>query len=55
MEGFSVVEIKVNHFPRRYGKTKYNIRNRIFRSFIDLLAVRWMRERRLDYEIIKED
>ncbi len=55
MEGFSVAEIKVNHLPRRYGKTKYNIRNRIFRSFIDLLAVRWMRERRLDYEIIEED
>ncbi|MBW2040243.1 MAG: glycosyltransferase family 2 protein [Deltaproteobacteria bacterium] len=51
MEGFKVTQIKVNHRPRRFGKTKYNIRNRIIRSFIDLLAVRWMKRRRLDYEI----
>jgi glycosyltransferase involved in cell wall biosynthesis len=51
MEGFKVIEIKVNHRPRRYGKTKYSIGNRIFRSFLDLLAVRWMKKRQLRYEI----
>ncbi|MDY6863665.1 MAG: glycosyltransferase family 2 protein [Thermodesulfobacteriota bacterium] len=51
MEGFSVVEVKVNHRPRIYGKSKYNIRNRIIKSFLDLLAVRWMKKRRLDYKI----
>jgi hypothetical protein len=25
--------------------------NRAFRSFADLMAVRWMRKRRLDYEV----
>ncbi|MGR3317420.1 MAG: glycosyltransferase family 2 protein [Candidatus Anammoxibacter sp.] len=50
MEGFSVKEIKVQHQRRLYGKSKYNIRNRIFKSFVDLLAVRWMMERKLNYE-----
>lgn len=53
MEGFSVKEVKVKHHPRIHGKSKYNIRNRLFKSFIDLLAVRWMKERKLYYEEIK--
>ncbi len=51
MEGYSVVEMKVAHRPRLYGEAKYGIRNRILRGFIDLLAVRWMKKRKLDYEI----
>jgi len=51
MEGAKVAEVPVHHRPRRFGKSKYNIRNRLFRSFIDLLAVRWMKKRRLTYEI----
>ena len=53
MEGFSVKEIKVKHHSRVYGKSKYNIRNRLFKSFIDLLAVRWMNKRKLNYEEIE--
>jgi glycosyltransferase involved in cell wall biosynthesis len=51
MEGGRVVEVKVNHRPRRHGLSKYNIRNRMMRSFMDLLAVRWMKKRRFNYEI----
>jgi len=51
MEGAKVAEVPVHHRPRRFGKSKYNIRNRLFRSFIDLLAVRWMKKRKLSYEI----
>jgi glycosyltransferase involved in cell wall biosynthesis len=51
MEGGRVAEVKVNHRPRRHGFSKYNIRNRMMRSFIDLLAVRWMKKRKLNYEI----
>jgi hypothetical protein len=29
--------------------------NRVFRSFADLLAVRWMKRRRLDYEVVRHD
>ena len=50
-EGFRIVEVPVSHHPRRFGKSKYNIRNRMIRSFVDLLAVRWMKDRRIRYEI----
>jgi len=51
MEGGRVTEVPVNHRQRKFGAPKYNIRNRIVRSFIDLLAVCWMKKRRLNYEI----
>jgi len=51
MEGYRIVEVPVSHRPRRFGKSKYNIRNRMIRSFTDLLAVRWMKDRRIRYEI----
>jgi glycosyltransferase involved in cell wall biosynthesis len=51
MEGGIVTEIPVNHRPRRFGASKYNIRSRIVRSFIDLMAVCWMKNRKLTYEI----
>jgi hypothetical protein len=51
MEGGTVAEIPVNHRPRKFGTPKYNIRNRVVRSFIDLLAVCWMKKRKLTYEI----
>ncbi len=54
MEGFTVTEVKVNHFPRKYGVSKYGIGNRMFRAFYDLLVVRWMKKRRLNYEIVNE-
>ena len=37
MEGFTVTEIVVNHYPRKFGKSKYGISNRAFRAFVDLL------------------
>jgi len=51
MEGGRVTEVPVNHRQRKFGAPKYNIRNRIVRSFIDLLAVCWMKKIRLNYEI----
>lgn len=51
MEGYRIIEVPVIHHPRRYGKSKYNIRNRMVRAFIDLLAVRWMKRRTIHYDI----
>ena len=51
MEGYRIIEVPVSHHPRRFGESKYNIRNRMWRSFVDLLAVRWMKSRRIHYEI----
>lgn len=54
MEGFRVREVAVGHRPRRHGRSKYGIRNRLVPSFLDLLAVRWMKKRKLRYEV-KDD
>jgi glycosyltransferase involved in cell wall biosynthesis len=51
MNGYRIIEVPVFHHPRRFGKSKYNIRNRMWRSFMDLLAVRWMKRRQISYEI----
>lgn len=55
MQGAKVTEVEVRHLPRKFGRSKYNIRNRLFRSFIDLLFVIWMKKRNLNYkmEVIK--
>ncbi|RJP20760.1 MAG: glycosyltransferase [Candidatus Abyssobacteria bacterium SURF_5] len=54
LEGYRVVEVPVNHRERRMGVSKYGIRNRIMKAFIDLLAVRWMKRRHIRYEIEEE-
>jgi dolichol-phosphate mannosyltransferase len=50
-QGFRVLEVPVNHRPRRFGRSKYGIGNRAWRAFLDLLVVRWMRDRALRYDV----
>ncbi|MGH0037681.1 MAG: glycosyltransferase family 2 protein [Myxococcota bacterium] len=47
LEGARCVEVPVSHRPRRYGRSKYGIRNRLVPALVDLLAVRWMQRRAL--------
>jgi len=51
LDGCAVTEVAVRHRPRRHGKSKYGIRNRLFCGLRDLMVVRWMKSRRLRYEI----
>jgi dolichol-phosphate mannosyltransferase len=51
MRGFTVLETPVKHSQRYAGTAKYGLRNRAWRAFIDLLAVRWMKKRYLKYEV----
>jgi glycosyltransferase involved in cell wall biosynthesis len=51
MEGFQVIEIPIAHHPRKFGESKYNTWNRMWRAFVDLLAVKWMKSRHIHYEI----
>jgi glycosyltransferase involved in cell wall biosynthesis len=55
MEGRTVVQLPVRHRPRRAGRSKYGITNRLFAPLADLFVVRWMGRRRLDYEIERRD
>jgi hypothetical protein len=45
----------VRHRPRQSGKNKYGVANRAVGAFADLLAVRWMKKRRLDYEVTRNE
>ncbi len=51
MEGATVMEIPVNHRPRRFGRSKYGIANRLVVGLADVLAVRWMQRRALRYRV----
>lgn len=52
--GYRLVEIPVNHRPRRFGQSKYSLGNRALRATIDMFGVRWLLARRLDYKIRKD-
>jgi glycosyltransferase involved in cell wall biosynthesis len=51
MEGYRVIEIPIAHHPRKFGVSKYTTWNRMWRAFVDLLAVKWMKSRHIQYEI----
>jgi len=51
IEGHTVTEIEVTNNPRFAGQSHYGVWNRLFASFYDLLAVRWMKKRMFQYRI----
>jgi dolichol-phosphate mannosyltransferase len=49
--GYRLVEISVNHRPRKFGESKYSLGNRALRATVDMFGVRWLLSRRLDYKV----
>jgi glycosyltransferase involved in cell wall biosynthesis len=49
--GYRLMEIPVNHRPRRFGQTKYGLGNRAVRATVDMFGVRWLLSRRLNYKV----
>jgi Glycosyltransferases involved in cell wall biogenesis len=49
--GYRLVEVPVNHRPRKFGRSKYGLSNRALRATIDMFGVRWLLSRRLDYKL----
>jgi glycosyltransferase involved in cell wall biosynthesis len=49
--GYCLVEIPVNHRPRKFGESKYGLGNRALRATTDMFGVRWLLSRRLDYKL----
>jgi dolichol-phosphate mannosyltransferase len=45
--GYRLVEVPVNHRPRRHGTSKYTFGNRALRATIDMLGVRWLLSRQM--------
>ena len=54
IEGHTVTEIEVTNNPRFAGQSHYGVWNRLFASFYDLLAVRWMKKRMFKYQIAEK-
>jgi len=52
--GYRLVEIPVNHRPRRFGQSKYGLGNRALRATIDMFGVRWLLSRRLNYKVRRD-
>ncbi len=52
--GYRLVEIPVNHRPRRFGQSKYGLGNRALRATIDMFGVRWLLSGRLDYKVRRD-
>jgi dolichol-phosphate mannosyltransferase len=53
MQGYSVLEIEVNHRPRMAGKAKYGVWNRMFCGLRDTFAIRWMASRIVNYQSVE--
>jgi len=49
--GYRLVEIPVNHRPRKFGQSKYGLGNRALRATTDMFGVRWLLSRRLNYKV----
>jgi dolichol-phosphate mannosyltransferase len=54
MRGYRVIEVPVRHRPRRFGRSKYGVVNRVAVAFADLLAIHWMNARFLRYEVVED-
>jgi glycosyltransferase involved in cell wall biosynthesis len=54
MEGYTVTEVPVTNHPRKFGKSKYGVWNRVFAASHDLIAVRWMRTHTIKWQVGEE-
>lgn len=52
--GYQIVEVPVNHRPRRFGQTKYGFGSRGLKTVRDLFGVRWLLDRHLHYKVREE-
>jgi glycosyltransferase involved in cell wall biosynthesis len=48
--GYKLVEVPVNHRPRKFGLSKYGLGNRAVRATVDMFGVRWLLSRQLNYK-----
>ncbi len=55
LAGLTIAEIPARHHPRRHGRSKYGVHNRLWRSLYDLAGVRWLRTRYVNPKIRRED
>lgn len=49
--GSRYAEVPLSHRPRRHGRSKYGVSNRLWRGIYDLFGVRWLKSRLLRYRV----
>lgn len=54
-EGYTLVNLPVNHRQRIHGTSKYGVMNRLFVGIYDLIGVRWLLKRPCKSEVITYD
>jgi dolichol-phosphate mannosyltransferase len=54
MQGFRVTQVPVCHRPRLHGRTKYATWGRLVKGLGDVLAVRWMKRNRINFDGVLE-
>lgn len=47
----TITQVKVRHFERVAGKSKFNLLNRSIKPLIDTFAYRWMKKRYINYTV----
>ena len=52
--GGTVISVEVRHRPRRGGRSKYGIRDRLWVGIVDLFGVRWL-QKRIKYPVIEAE
>lgn len=52
--GYRVVEMPVNHRPRRHGRSNYGVSRRAWEGLRDLRGMRWWLRRRVFYDIVED-
>jgi dolichol-phosphate mannosyltransferase len=53
--GYRLVELPVSHRPRRFGQSKYGLRNRALRATVDMFGVRWLLSRQVTYKLRRDE
>jgi hypothetical protein len=51
LNGGTVVQVPVSHRPRRHGRSKYGMLDRVLRGLVDAIGVRWLKGRSLRYTV----
>jgi dolichol-phosphate mannosyltransferase len=51
IQGRRIEEIAVQEYPRQHGRSKYNLRNRLFNRLCTLLMIKWLKDNQLNYKI----
>lgn len=55
LQGGKVKQLPIAHYQRHAGTSKYHLRNRLFSTFVDVLAFCWIRRRYIHYGLANQN